>query len=249
MLLFLEKMARKSLVGVVVSLLTAGALVLGGCAAPTYEFGWNHPLSYTEQDFDGDGLTNLEEARYWTNPLEKDTDGDGINDGEDLSPLSKRVEGDLGEIIWISSKDFFDENGLKKDPLFLIDDSGIKPELAYSGRMICLTNNEFEEYCNLFKRPYASFRKIDFLLDYTPGETKATIDFSSGFAHSGTGSTYILSKTEEGWKIDSTEKWGWIGSGGWRYFTTQYEFDEEAVTELYLRRYLEEQSRNEVETP
>jgi arylsulfatase A len=35
-------------------------------------------------DFDGDGLTNLEEYRAGTDPLNPDTDGDGVSDGDEV---------------------------------------------------------------------------------------------------------------------------------------------------------------------
>ena len=38
-----------------------------------------------EDDYDADGLTNLEEYEYDTNPGSADTDGDGLSDGEELN--------------------------------------------------------------------------------------------------------------------------------------------------------------------
>jgi len=43
------------------------------------------------QDFDGDGLSNLEESRLWTDPWMQDTDLDGIPDNEDGNPVSRAV--------------------------------------------------------------------------------------------------------------------------------------------------------------
>ena len=40
-------------------------------------------------DYDGDGLTNADEKRKGTNPLNPDSDGDGIPDGADKDPLKK----------------------------------------------------------------------------------------------------------------------------------------------------------------
>ena len=39
-------------------------------------------------DADGDGLTNLEEFGFGTDPRDKDTDGDGVPDGEDETPTA-----------------------------------------------------------------------------------------------------------------------------------------------------------------
>jgi hypothetical protein len=41
-------------------------------------------------DRDEDGLYDLEEIRFTTDPDNKDSDGDGIIDGEDLNPLAKQ---------------------------------------------------------------------------------------------------------------------------------------------------------------
>lgn len=72
--------------------------------------GWNTGLLLgPEDDLDGDGLTNEEEALYGTNPEMADTDGDGLSDyeeiawggddttyvpGVDLDPLNADTDGD-----------------------------------------------------------------------------------------------------------------------------------------------------------
>lgn len=52
----------------------------------------------TEADLDQDGLTNLEEQTYGTDPLVPDTDGDGLTDKEEITagsdPLNKDTDGD-----------------------------------------------------------------------------------------------------------------------------------------------------------
>ena len=63
--------------------------------------------SDAELDFDNDGLTNLEEYTYRTNPNKADTDGDGASDKKEidkgtdpLDPLSK-PKSILGILMWI----------------------------------------------------------------------------------------------------------------------------------------------------
>ncbi len=43
------------------------------------------PNSSPNDDFDGDGLSNLQEYLHGTDPTKKDTDGDGVNDGPEVT--------------------------------------------------------------------------------------------------------------------------------------------------------------------
>ncbi len=54
-------------------------------------------------DSDGDGLTNVQEYNFGTNPSNEDTDGDGLLDGEDPNPLVPREEpsGDADPTMYI----------------------------------------------------------------------------------------------------------------------------------------------------
>jgi hypothetical protein len=45
-------------------------------------------LPEIERDSDKDGLTDLVEQRFMTNPMNPDSDGDGKKDGEDMNPLA-----------------------------------------------------------------------------------------------------------------------------------------------------------------
>src|SRR5262249_8733092 len=52
----------------------------------------------TAQDSDGDGLTNLQEYQYGTDPHKADTDSDGLTDSQEVAlgtdPLSGDTDGD-----------------------------------------------------------------------------------------------------------------------------------------------------------
>lgn len=59
----------------------------------------NNGINDDEEDFDSDGLSNIEEYEYETIPWEKDTDEDGIEDGEEIfiygtDPLIPDTDGD-----------------------------------------------------------------------------------------------------------------------------------------------------------
>ena len=56
-------------------------------------------LTDGDEDFDEDGLTNLQEYELGTEPYNDDTDGDGLNDGEEINtyntdPLKKDTDDD-----------------------------------------------------------------------------------------------------------------------------------------------------------
>jgi hypothetical protein len=53
------------------------------------------PLATFQQDTDGDGLTDLEEARLGTDPMRADSDDDARPDGLDGNPLTRRTPHDL----------------------------------------------------------------------------------------------------------------------------------------------------------
>ena len=52
----------------------------------------NNGINDGDEDFDGDGLTNLEEYELGTGPLNPDTDGNGILDGDEIYTIEKTPE-------------------------------------------------------------------------------------------------------------------------------------------------------------
>lgn len=56
-------------------------------------------------DYDGDGLSNLEESMRWTDPFVEDTDWDGFVDGADSNALSRAVFY-WGDSAWCQSNDY-----------------------------------------------------------------------------------------------------------------------------------------------
>ena len=58
---------------------------------------WLNPwVNDANFDYDGDGLTNLEEYERGTDPYNPDTDGDGILDGDEDGRLEPEAEADPG---------------------------------------------------------------------------------------------------------------------------------------------------------
>jgi eukaryotic-like serine/threonine-protein kinase len=70
-------------------------------AATAYAYGEKTAAVSTEEnsDLDNDGLSNIREAKYDTNPANPDTDGDGLKDGEEIDvyhtdPKNRDTDGD-----------------------------------------------------------------------------------------------------------------------------------------------------------
>lgn len=66
---------------------------------PTLIYTDENGITDGDEDFDEDGLTNLQEYELGTEPYNDDTDGDGLNDGEEINtyntdPLKKDTDDD-----------------------------------------------------------------------------------------------------------------------------------------------------------
>ena len=59
-------------------------------------YGLNPWVNDANFDYDGDGLTNLEEYERGTDPFNPDTDGDGILDGDEDGRMEPEAEADPG---------------------------------------------------------------------------------------------------------------------------------------------------------
>lgn len=97
----------------------------------------NNGVGDGEEDLDADGLTNLEEQHYMTDPLNPDSDNDGISDADEVmvntNPLSKDTDND--------GLNDNDEYVVGTDPLIPdTDGDGI-----LDGDEIFTTNKESEE--------------------------------------------------------------------------------------------------------
>lgn len=178
-------------------------------------------LNTLRRDSDSDGLTDIAEAKFYTDPANKDTNGNGIPDNLDLNPrfsvprtdrtviyesvLNMEIEMDDTVGVFISSltipqvtfaTDTTETNLIVTD---IPDIHSIQPS---SIRVIILTEQEYKEQKGLFKSElnsiwFSPLFKVDNEVD--------TYIFSKSI---GTwGGEYLVRKTEGGWIIKMISMW------------------------------------------
>ncbi|HWW62547.1 MAG TPA: hypothetical protein VN181_14335 [Thermoanaerobaculia bacterium] len=174
------------------------------------------------RDSDRDGMTDLLEERIVTDPNDPDTDGDGIADGADALPqvafggvrtptaeiLAAVLDGfNLGEgrivegvsappdtVCQVRTSNIGDAT------LFLIGDRAQFAPLTMSGRAIIFSGDEIEAYAKKFGPTYAG-RINHFVIDHTGTRAILNVD------QSWTGTTYKLTKRENGWTVEVLSSW------------------------------------------
>lgn len=166
-------------------------------------------------DKDNDGLTDILENKFFTNPHKQDTDGDGIDDFMDRNPRHKDVKSKhsvlykfLLEYSTMDSAfvsfnyEFREKKGSVGDRartyLIVTDDPNINNIEGTKNRYIILTKKEFEEYK---KYNYVPLKELgvspSFDIDGKPGQKK--IHINGGFW----GHDYLLIEKPEGWIVKS----------------------------------------------
>ncbi len=173
------------------------------------------------KDSDSDGLTDIVEAKFRTDPNNADTDGDGIPDNLDLNPrfASKRTDksiifealingdenicGGFEDCESVLSIDERSEIHCVTDTtetiLIVTDEPGLQNIQPKSYRVIILTTEEYESNLRYFENDLCRMRisplfKVD-------GE-KDTYIFDYGFNTWGAG--YWVKKMEKGWRVVQT---------------------------------------------
>ena len=181
-------------------------------------------LETLRKDSDGDGLTDIVEAKFRTNPKNADTDGDGIPDNLDLNPrfASQRTdksviyEAVLNEVqipFWGEEEE---ETALPINAtpethyavdttetiLIVTDDPALQNILPTSYRVIIITTEEYENNPRYFKN---DLNKMYFTPLFKVDGKKDTYLFSYDF--NTWGASYWVKKTNKGWVIVMTSQW------------------------------------------
>ena len=178
-------------------------------------------LETLRKDSDGDGLTDIVEAKFRTDPNNDDTDGDGIPDNLDMNPrfASNRTDKSIifealindDEDICYDFKDCESVLSIDESPevhcvadttetiLIVTDEPGLQNIQPKSYRVIILTTEEYESNLRYFENDLCRMRisplfKVD-------GE-KDTYIFDYVFNTWGAG--YWVKKMEMGWRVVQT---------------------------------------------
>lgn len=177
-------------------------------------------LNRLSKDSDHDGLTDVLEAVWMTDPFSPDTDKDGIPDSADLNPRFKSISGErsllyraaISGYIRYCMRDAFtvtqeglDEflktkNSIQERTGVVIlttDDPDLQGIMPIRDRLIILSKREQKEH----RKKYRGELSCDFYLsplfkcDRIPGFYKITVGFRVGEDN------YLVRKVRNGWKV------------------------------------------------
>jgi hypothetical protein len=177
-------------------------------------------LNRLAADSDNDGLTDVLEAVWMTNPMDPDTDHDGIPDSVDMNPRFARVETDrtllyeaavcgyiqTGRDMGLTMtregmERFLKAGGLigdRKEVRFVVtDDPALKRISTGNKRIIFLSTKEYELYQSRFPGRISCSWNISplFRYDNYPDRYKLTIGFGFGEDY------YMVKKVKGGWIV------------------------------------------------
>lgn len=162
-------------------------------------------------DSDQDGLTDIMETKFFTNPLKNDTDGDGIDDLTDRNPRYKNVankysilyrnivENNGDSIVYFVDRGVSrdqTENIISKVTLIITDDPNLLHLTGTIRQYIILTTKEFKKYK---KKNYVPLEDLGvsplFEINNKPGLKKIHITGSFW------GTDYLIIEKENYWII------------------------------------------------
>ena len=109
------------------------------------------------RDSDGDGLTDIVEAKFFTNPYDKDTDGDGITDGLDMNPrfalprsekasvFEHLIDNQLSDTILLMASEVCYADEKTKTVMVVTDNPDLQAVQPKTRRSVILSTEEFEK--------------------------------------------------------------------------------------------------------
>ena len=158
------------------------------------------------RDSDGDGLTDIVEARYMTDPFNSDTDGDGITDGLDMNPrfalprsektsvFEHLIDNQLSDTILLIASEVCYADEKTKTVMVVTDNPDLQSVQPKTRRAIILSKEEFEKagkfYQPMNKLYFTPLFKVD---------NEENVYLVSILEGTGTWE-YVVKKIENGWK-------------------------------------------------
>lgn len=158
------------------------------------------------RDSDGDGLTDIVEARYMTDPFNSDTDGDGIADGLDMNPrfalprsektsvFEHLIDHQLSDTILLTMPEVCYADEKTKTVTVVTDNPDLQAVQPKTRRVIILSTEEFEKSGKF----YQPMNELDispmFKVDNEENVYRVSIGEGSGICE------YVVKKIGNGWK-------------------------------------------------
>ena len=157
-------------------------------------------------DSDGDGLTDIVEARYMTDPFNRDTDGDGIADGLDLNPrfalprsektsiFEHLIDNQLSDTILLMASEVCYADEKTKTVMIITDNPDLQAVQPKTRRAVIFSIEEFEKARKFYQPMNELYITPLFKVDNEENVYLVSI-------LEGTGTwEYVVKKIENGWK-------------------------------------------------
>jgi hypothetical protein len=160
------------------------------------------------KDSDGDGLTDIEEARFMTDPFNSDTDGDGIADGLDLNPRMSVPRSDktavyeyliqfcFADTIPLAIPELCYANEKTRTVRIVTDCPELQAVQPRTMRLIVLSEEDYENSSKYFVPMDSYHLSPMFKVDDEEETYLVSVSARSGFWDC------LVKKIDKGWKLD-----------------------------------------------
>lgn len=160
------------------------------------------------KDSDGDGLTDIEEARFMTDAFNSDTDGDGIADGLDLNPRMSVPRSDktavyeyliqlcFADSIPLTIPELCYANEKTRTVRIVTDCPELQAVQPRTMRVIVLSEEDYENSSKYFVPMDSYHLSPMFKVDDEEETYLVSVSARSGFWDC------LVKKTDKGWKLD-----------------------------------------------